>query len=609
MKRRTFLAMAAAAVPVAAAAPSLIPRRRRTPVEWAEEEMRVPDGPRAGEQLRLFRFQREILESLGSLDVQFVDIQGSAQWGKTLCLIVYLGWSIAEDPASILYVMPSTQGSGGALDFSRERITPLIARTPCLAALVHGRRESGGSNTAASKTYPGGSAAFVGANAPAGLASRPVRRVLLDEVDRFPTSLAGRSGKSERGYSIGEGDVYSVVSKRTETFGRQRTIARVSTPVNVGGPIDSGFKAGDQRRFVVACPHCRSRGILGWLGVDFGAKTKVVAAVGWTASNGADAALTCRECGAVWSESDRAGAVAAGEWVAERTDAPAGRRSYHVWAAYSPMSNLPSLAADYLAALATAETGDTSSMVTFRQATLGLPVGDEGVVAPSLDRLRAAILARRTDPAGWKLPDGTQAVGAVDVHGDRLEYAVWAFAPGEESWRLHHEIITGSTLDPETWERLGAVIQESHHELPVERVAVDGGYRTVEVDAFVSVRQRHARFILGRAGRPLRSAPRRHLPKLGVVPRRSVEHLVGVDEAKSIIMSRLPIESGPGTVHLPTSADEEDVLQLTAEEPERIRVQGRDRLAWRKLRDRNEGLDLAVYALWCIRDLRRGRHA
>ena len=84
---------------------------------------------------------------------------------------------------------------------------------------------------------------------------------------------------------------------------------------------------------------------------------------------------------------------------------------------------------------------------------------------------------------------------------------------------------------------------------------------------------------------------------------------MGVDEAKSIIMSRLPIESGPGTVHLPTSADEEDVLQLTAEEPERIRVQGRDRLAWRKLRDRNEGLDLAVYALWCIRDLRRGRHA
>ena len=373
--------------------------------------------------------------------------------------------------------MPSTQGSGGALDFSRERITPLIARTPCLAALVHGRRESGGSNTAASKTYPGGSAAFVGANAPAGLASRPVPRVLLDEVDRFPTSLAGRSGKSERGYSIGEGDVYSVASKRTETFGRRRTIARVSTPVNVGGPIDSGFKAGDQRRFVVACPHCRARGILGWLGVDFGAKTKVVAAVGWTASNGADAALTCRECGAVWSESDRAGAVAAGEWVAERTDAPAGRRSYHVWAAYSPMSNLPSLAADYLAALATAESGDTSSMVTFRQATLGLPVGDEGVVAPSLDRLRAAILARRTDPAGWKLPDGTQAVGAVDVHGDRLEYAVWAFAPHEESWRLHHEIITGSTLDPETWDRLGAVIQESHHELPVERVAVDGGYR------------------------------------------------------------------------------------------------------------------------------------
>ena len=45
------------------AVPSLLPPARRRPSEWAESELRVPDGPRAGQRLRLFPFQREILDS------------------------------------------------------------------------------------------------------------------------------------------------------------------------------------------------------------------------------------------------------------------------------------------------------------------------------------------------------------------------------------------------------------------------------------------------------------------------------------------------------------------------------------------------------------------
>src|SRR5439155_7961147 len=72
-----------------------------------------------------------------------------------------------------------------------------------------------------------------------------------------------------------------------------------------------------------------------------------------------------------------------------------------------------------------------------------------------------------------------------------------------------------------------------------------------------------------------------------------------VDTGKDVVMSRLLIRSpGPGFVHLPDWVDEEYVAQLTAEKAVRKYVKGRGAVReWVKLRERNETLDLEVYAL------------
>ena len=72
-----------------------------------------------------------------------------------------------------------------------------------------------------------------------------------------------------------------------------------------------------------------------------------------------------------------------------------------------------------------------------------------------------------------------------------------------------------------------------------------------------------------------------------------------VDTGKDIVLSRLRISSpGPGYVHLPDWVDEEYLAQLTAEKAIRKYVKGRGAVReWVKLRERNEALDLEVYAL------------
>ena len=90
--------------------------------------------------------------------------------------------------------------------FSKEKLSPMLRDTPCLRGLVDNRSRMSG-NTILLKNYPGGYLVIVGANSPASLASRPIKVLLADEIDRYPAS-AGT-----------EGDPLSLAEKRQTTFG------------------------------------------------------------------------------------------------------------------------------------------------------------------------------------------------------------------------------------------------------------------------------------------------------------------------------------------------------------------------------------------------------
>jgi phage terminase large subunit GpA-like protein len=127
----------------------------------------------------------------------------SAQVGKTEILNNLIGYHIHQDAAPILLLQPTLEM---AQAWSKDRLAPMLRDTPALRGRVKQPRSKNSANTLLHKVFPGGHITMAGSNSPASLASRPVRIVLCDEVDRYPVS-AGT-----------EGDPVNLARKRTATF-------------------------------------------------------------------------------------------------------------------------------------------------------------------------------------------------------------------------------------------------------------------------------------------------------------------------------------------------------------------------------------------------------
>jgi phage terminase large subunit GpA-like protein len=190
----------------------------------------------------------------------------------------------------------------------------------------------------------------------------------------------------------------------------------------------------------------------------------------------------------------------------------------------------------------------------------------------------------------------------VDVQKDRLECTIIGWQAGEEAWVMDHIIVPGDTTQPETWARF---FEELQHYAPAA-LAVDSGYNTTMVYEFVS-KLRYAFAIKGvpGPGRPLVEDERARRQRLRRQRKKGITvHMVGVDQAKALLFSRLKIiKPGAGYVHFPNepSFDDEYFAQLTAEKLV-TKIRGtRPYAEWVQTRPRNEALDCFVYAHAALR--------
>lgn len=507
--------------------------------------------------------------------IDTVVVMSSAQCGKTEMLGNLIGYHIHQDPAPILLLQPTLEM---AQAWSKDRLAPMLRDSPVLRGKVKDPRAKKSQNTMLHKTFPGGHITMAGSNSPASLASRPIRIVLCDEVDRYPAS-AGT-----------EGDPVNLARKRTATFWN-RTVILTSTPTVKGvSRIETEFQLSDQRYYYVPCPHCKEMQRLVWAQVTW---LKDEAGKGMPES----AQYSCVHCSALWTEIQRHKAVKFGEWRA--TEPTIGRAGFHLSELYSPWSTLKSIVSVFLEAK-----GRPELLKTWVNTSLGETWEDDGEGVDGL-----GLVARREKyPA--PVPMGALLLTAgIDVQRDRIEVEVVGWGDGEESWNVDYRVIPGDPTRPQVWrdldDCLGKTYQhETGTELHITSAVIDSSDQTTAVYAYVKPRQSR-RIFAGKGvsgpGRPVAKVSRRVSGK----KTRDVDlYQIGVDDAKGIIYARLQIEiPGPGYCHFPADRDEEYFAQLTAEKLTVKFYKGFPRKEWVKSRSRNEALDCRVYAFAALKIL------
>jgi phage terminase large subunit GpA-like protein len=502
-------------------------------------------------------------------------IMTSAQVGKTEVLNNIIGYLMDQDPCPIMMVQPTLKMAEAV---SKDRLTPMMRDTPVLAGLVARQRDAG--NTLLHKQFPGGHLTLAGANSPSSLASRPIRIVLADEVDRYPSS-AGE-----------EGDPLSLAEKRTLTFSNRKKV-KVSTPTIKGASrIEKAYLGSDMRRFHVPCPHCAEMQTLVWVQVK------------WDDGKPETARYLCPHCGVLWSEVERLEAIKLGEW---RGSAPfTGIAGFHLSELYSPWVVLADMAKGWLAAQ-----GDPALLQPWINTSLG-----QTWEVDASDRADPTSLSARAEPyALGTVPEGVGlCVAAVDTQGDRLELYVWGFGEGEEAWVLDRHVFWGDPTHGVVWEQLLEQLARpltANDGFAVPRVvAIDsGGHHTHAVYNFCRVNaMRRTPYglqefiaIKGQSqpdktilGKPTSV----DVNFKGNLTRNGVKLWpVGSSAGKSLLYGRFKIQTpGPGYVHFSAELPEEFYDQLTAEKLVTKYVKGFPKLEWQIDKGRrNEALDCAVY--------------
>ena len=360
---------------------------KQTISEWADANRKLSSESSAepGDwNTSRAEYQRGIMDAISDINCAEVTIVASSQVGKTEMINNAVGYYIDKDPCPILLLQPNLDV---AKSWSTDRLAPMLRDTPCLQGKVSDSKDSG--NTVLHKSFPGGHITMAGANSAASLASRPIRVVMLDEIDRYPLS----AGK--------EGDPVKLAIKRTTTFWN-RKIVKCSTPTIAGmSKIDTAFNLSDMRFFMVPCPHCGKFQRLEWANVKWEKKDTVE-------ETAKTATYACQHCGTLWNDVERWHAISLGHWEATRPFH--GHAGFSLWEGYSPWVRLEEIVQNFLEAK-----DDPEALKTFINTSLGQVWEDKG------ERVEDDKLLARREVYENAPPEVVVITAGVDVQDDRLE--------------------------------------------------------------------------------------------------------------------------------------------------------------------------------------------
>ena len=544
------------------------PPPKLTISEWADKYRKLsPESSAESGSWYTSRceYQREIMDTFNNPGVERIVVMTSSQVGKTEILLNAIGYFIDQDASPIMVVQPSlTMGQA----FSKDRLSAMIRDSKRLRDVVSDPKSRDSGNTTMHKKFPGGHITISSSGSASGLSSRPIRVLLLDEVDRFEHNVKG------------EGSPIALATARTKTF-FNRKIFMCSTPTIKGlSVIESAFEESDMRFYNVPCPECNFKQVLKWKNVI------------WEENKPETAAYACEDCGSIINESKKQWMINNGEWIA--TAPMIKTAGFHISELYSVWSTWADMALNFLEAKKNPET-----LKTYINTSLGESFEEQGTSVDYED-----LLDRRLNYSINKIPEEALVlVAGCDLQKDRIEITIAAFCRDFECYVLDHRILWGDPNSAVVWDDLDNLLKkrfktEGGRSMPISCCTIDsGGLHTNQCYQFTKPRQGRRIFAvkgLSVAGKPIANKPS------FVGKNRAVLYGVGTDQAKELIYGRLAAEPDKSTLHFSSELDQEYFKQLTAEKRVTKYLRGRPQMIWKQIRKRNESLDCLVYCFAAI---------
>lgn len=570
---------------------TLTPPPQLTIDSWADRYRRIPPefAAEPGDwQTKRMPCMRAVMQacSPSHLCRRVVLMKPTQSGGTEAAILNTIGHTIDINPRSMIVVFPNLDLAEA---FSRERLEPMIQMVPRLSSKISDVSAQGiDRSSAKKKRYPGGFLNLVGANSTAGLSSRPVPMVIMDEVDACIQN-AGVAGNPTK-----------LLSARTTTFPDKKEIF-ISSPSNdvEETGIAQMWEDSSQGWLETCCPNakCQHWQILEWEQMDLESAT-----------------LCCTKCGQYfnqWQWNNRGEQMERWRFDNPNHNSTAG---FRLSGLNSPWLDWQiDLVDEYKEAKRVQDMGDDSLMRVFVNTKLAKPYRVLG------KRVEIDLYHDRREiypcyESGSELPEGVVLLTAgVDVQDTYLAYDITGWGRARESWGIETGEFQGDPRTPTSgvWDQLDRFVfnrvlrYADGKAAKIRIIFVDsGGHCTTEVYQYCKRRQPRVFAIKGVGG----------VGKSIIIGGKTRERSegawllrLGTDTLKDEFHARLAIaKPGPGFCHWPMLDNGEDTMgynegyfeQLVSEQRVlKYTKGGFARYEWHKNRtDANEALDMRCYA-------------
>lgn len=511
----------------------------------------------------------EIMNTLNDEYIRQVYFCKASQIGGTAALINMLCYIIMQQPAPTMIVYPSDDL---AKDVSNDFLKPAFRLIPEIKQIFL----ENASKELKLKFKP--MLLYLrGAGSPAKLASKPIKYLFFDEIDK----MGGASKK--------EASPYNLALERTKTFRPQEKVFACSTPTLKTNYIwDLHDNADEVRHYFVPCPHCGEYIELKFKQIIFDKdEAKTMSAY----ERAQTAVYVCQECGCEITDSQKPKMLRGGEWRAVKKRGIGKPKSVGFWinSLYSMFLKWADIVEEFLKSK-----DDPDKLQNFVNSWLG-----EAWEDTKLKTSEDLVTERQTDLPEFVVPAWAKMLtGGVDVQETSLYYTIRAFGDYTTSQNVTH----GQVLSFADIERVMNLEYktEDGRSMTVELALIDSGYQADATYDFCIDNGDWATPVKGA------SNPMRDRYKISKIDKRDSKaygmQLVIVDggQLKDSIAARMQRENGTGSWMVYKDCDEEYAKQVTSEHKVSTRAgNGKKVLKWEPKYSHadNHYLDCEVYAL------------